>query len=89
MEAASRAPPDVVDGNVGASFSCWVPSVTTPGSTAGTFTVPASVLLTLPGGNGGELDFKPTLPPLGFSPTGLDVGYLSFQYETSFFTPLN
>jgi uncharacterized protein (TIGR03437 family) len=87
--SAVASAPDIVNGSVSASFSCWVPSMTTPGSTAGTFTVPASVLLTLPGGNGGELDFKPTLPPLGFSATGLEVGYLSFQYETSFFTPLN
>ena len=69
--------------NVYASFSCWVPSA------ANTFAVPASVLLALPGGNGGEIDFKPTLPPLGFSATGLEVGLLSFQYETSFFMPLN
>ncbi len=68
---------------VSASFSCWVPSA------AGTFAVPASVLFALPGGNGGEIDFKPTLPPLSFSATGLDVGLLSFQYETSFFMPLN
>jgi len=81
--SAGASAPDITNGSVSASFSCWVPS------SANTFTVPASVLLALPGGNGGELDFKPTLPPLGFSATGLEVGYLSFQYETSFFMPLN
>jgi len=74
---------DVFDGSVGVSFSCWVPS------SAGKFAIPASVLLALPGGNGGEIDFKPTLPPLGFSASGLEVGLLLFQYETSFFMPLN
>jgi uncharacterized protein (TIGR03437 family) len=74
---------DVLDGSISASFACWVPSL------ANTFTVPASVLLSLPGGNGGEIDFRPTLPPLGFSATGLEVGFLLFQYETSFFMPLN
>jgi hypothetical protein len=69
---------------VSSSFSCFVPSM------AGTFTVPASVLLTLPTApNGGEIDFKPTLAPVGFSATGLDIGILSFQYQTSFFVPFN
>jgi uncharacterized protein (TIGR03437 family) len=81
--SAFAAAPDVLDGSVSASFSCWVPSI------ANTFNVPASVLLTLPGGNGGEIDFRPTLPPVSFSATGLEVGFLLFQYETSFFTPMN
>ena len=75
---------DTVSSGVSASFSCWVPS------TANTFNVPASVLLALPGGGAeAELDFKPTLPPQSFSASGLDVGELLFQYQTSFFVTLN
>jgi uncharacterized protein (TIGR03437 family) len=80
---------DIPTSNAVASFSCWVPSITTAGNTNGTFTVPASVLLALPGAADGEIDFKPTLPPIGFSASGLDVGFLLFQYQTSFFTPFN
>jgi hypothetical protein len=40
----------------------------------------------MPGGIEGELDFRPTLPPSSFSASGLNVGILSFQYQTSFFT---
>jgi hypothetical protein len=75
---------DTASGGVSASFSCWVPS------TAGTFTVPPSVMLALPGGGiQGEVDFKPTLPPIAFTPAGLAVGFLLLQYETSFFTLFN
>jgi len=73
---------DIPTSGAGASFACWAPS------SALTFNIPASILLTLPGGITGEIDFKPTLPPISFSATGLDVGILSFQYETSFFMPL-
>ena len=64
------------------SFSCYVPS------SAGSFTIPASILLTLPGGTDAEIDFHPTLPPQALSASGLDVGSLQFQYETTFFVPL-
>jgi uncharacterized protein (TIGR03437 family) len=74
---------DTVNGGISASFYCLAPA------TAGSFTIPPAVLLTLPGGVTGELDFKPTLIPFGFAASGLDVGILSFQYDTSFFVPLN
>jgi uncharacterized protein (TIGR03437 family) len=74
---------DTAAGTVSASFSCWVPS------TAGSFTVPASVMLSLPGAALGALNFMPTLPPQGFSASGLDVGILQFQYLTSFNVPFN
>jgi hypothetical protein len=35
------------------------------------------------------LDFKPSLPPAGFSAPGLDAGAFLFQYQTSFFFPIN
>jgi uncharacterized protein (TIGR03437 family) len=81
--SSTAAASDITDGTISASFACWVPSG------PGTFTVPASVLLTLPGAADGEIDFKPTLPPLGITATGLDAGFLLFQYDTSFFTPFN
>lgn len=75
---------DTVSGGISASFSCWVPSINN------TFNVPASMLLSLPGGGAeAELDFKPTLPPKSFSAPGLDAGTLLFQYQTSFFLTLN
>ncbi|HEY1754381.1 MAG TPA: hypothetical protein VGG72_03225 [Bryobacteraceae bacterium] len=74
---------DTSSSGVAATFACWVPS------TAGKFTVPAAILLTLPGGINAELDFKPTLPPFTFSATGLDEGLVLFQYQTTFFFPLN
>jgi uncharacterized protein (TIGR03437 family) len=69
--------------SVGASFSCFAPSA------AGTFNIPASVLMALPSTSSAELDFKPTLPPLSFSAAGLDLGTLTFQYQTTFFVPFN
>jgi uncharacterized protein (TIGR03437 family) len=68
---------------VGATFSCFVPS------TAGTFTIPPSVLLAIPASANAEIDFRPTLPPVSFAASGLDVGVLNFQYQSSFFLPLN
>ncbi len=81
--SSAAAATDILDAGVSASFSCWVPSG------PGTFTIPASVLLALPSAAYGEIDFKPTLPPVGISAPGLDVGFLLFQYQTSFFTPFN
>ncbi len=81
--SSTAAASDITDGTITASFACWVPSG------PGTFTVPASVLLTLPGAAEGEIDFKPTLPPVGIAAGGLDAGFLLFQYDTSFFTPFN
>ncbi len=70
-------------GMTGAGFSCMVPS------TLGTFTVPPSVLLALPSGPYTEIDFKPELPARNFTATGLDVGLLGFQYQTSLFPLFN
>ena len=67
---------------VSTGFSCFVPSI------ANTFTIPPSVLLALPATTSAEIDFKPTLPPQGFSSGGLDVGLLSFQYDTAYFIPI-
>ena len=70
-------------GVTNAGFSCLVPS------TPNTFTVPANVLLALPPGPYGEVDFRPVLPPQSFSATGLDVGVLLFHYDTSLFVTFN
>jgi uncharacterized protein (TIGR03437 family) len=70
-------------GTTGAGFSCLVPS------TLGTFTVPPSVLLALPSGPYTEIDFKPVLPSQSFTASGLDVGLLGFQYQTSVFPMFN
>jgi uncharacterized protein (TIGR03437 family) len=75
--------PDVSNGSVYATFACWVPS------SLNTFVIPASVMLAMPGGIEGEIDFRPTLPPSGFSASNLDIGLVLFQYETSFFLPFN
>jgi uncharacterized protein (TIGR03437 family) len=74
---------DQLDQGVSTSFSCYVASI------AGTFTIPANVLLSLPGGIDAEIDFHPTLPSQPITATGLDVGFLAFQYQTTFFVPLN
>ena len=66
-------------GQNGATFLCLVPS------TLGTFTVPPSVLYALPSGPFTEVDFEPALPSQSFTATGLDVGILSFHYQTSVF----
>lgn len=57
---------------------CLVPS------TLGTFHIPANVLLALPSGSAGQVDFKPSLNPVTFSASGLDVGSLTLQYDTAF-----
>jgi uncharacterized protein (TIGR03437 family) len=67
--------------NTGASFECVVPA------SAGTFTVPPSVLLAMPAGNFGGLDFFPTVNPVTFSATGLDLAFVSAQYD--YFAALN
>ncbi len=60
-------------GSAGASFSCTVPS------TAGTFTIPASVMLAMPSGNLGGIYFAPTYPLTNFTPQGVNVGFGSVQ----------
>ncbi|HEY4360509.1 MAG TPA: hypothetical protein VGN17_06055 [Bryobacteraceae bacterium] len=64
---------------VSTGFSCFVPSA------ANTFTIPPSVLLALPASAGTEIDFKPTLPPQAVTAGSLDLGVLSFQYDTAYF----
>ena len=60
----------------GASFDCYV------AASAGTFTIPASVLLALPPGNFGGMDFQPN-PAYGtFSASGLNLGFIQMKYNT-------
>src|SRR5207237_8825469 len=66
--------------NNGVSFQCSVPAA------SGTFTVPPSVLLALPGNNFGGLDFRPGVTPVTITGTGLTVTQVTFQYD--YFTPL-
>ena len=70
-------------GTVNASFSCLVPS------TLGTFTVPAYILESLPQGPYGELDFEPTLPAATLNAPSLNLGILTFHYQTSIFPGWN
>jgi uncharacterized protein (TIGR03437 family) len=64
---------------VGASFKCFA------AASAGTFTIPPSVLLPLPTGNFGGWDFKPFTFGT-FSATGLSLGILQMSYDTVVFT---
>jgi uncharacterized protein (TIGR03437 family) len=66
----------------GASFSCYVLA------SAGTFTVPPSVLLALPAGHNSGLDFDPSIYPVTFSATGLGLGFITSNYDTPIFTTL-
>jgi uncharacterized protein (TIGR03437 family) len=52
----------------GASFGCLVEG------SAGAVTVPPAVLLALPAGNYGTLQFEPTIFPVGFTASGLTFG---------------
>lgn len=70
-------------GQTGATFACVVPS------SLNTFTVPSSVLLALPAGPFSEVDFRPALPPQSFTASGLGVGILNFNYQTSAFPAFN
>ena len=65
----------------GAVFSCVVPA------SAGTFTIPPSVLQALPATVYSEISFKPTLNPVPFTADGLNLGSVTLNYETSLFTP--
>lgn len=66
--------------NTGASFACTV------ASTAGTFQIPPAVLLAMPAGNFGGIDFHPAVTPVPVAASGLTAGRLTLQYDT--FTPL-
>ncbi len=66
----------------GASFTCFA------AASAGTFTIPASVLLALPPGPNGGWSFL-TNPPYGtFSANGLNLGFIQMSYQTSIVTTL-
>jgi uncharacterized protein (TIGR03437 family) len=62
-------------GTAGANFKCLTPSA------PGTFTIPPYVLLALPPGNFGGMDFYPTVLPVNLSGTGLNVNQLTFRYD--------
>jgi uncharacterized protein (TIGR03437 family) len=62
--------------NIGADFLCSVPAA------AGTFTVPPSVLMALPAGGFGGLNFRTLATPAAISSTGLTVAFVNATYET-------
>jgi len=62
-------------GSTGAGFECSLASA------AGTFTVPAYVLLALPAGSFGNLDFHPAAIPATYSAGGLNLGFISAQRD--------
>jgi len=64
----------------GANFTCFA------AASAGTFTIPASVLLALPPGNFGGMDFQPYSPYGTFSASGLNLGFIQMNYDTPIFT---
>jgi hypothetical protein len=66
-------------GQTGAAFECFVPS------NLGTFTVPAQTMLALPGASFTEIDFRPVLPSQNFTASGLTLGIMNFEYQTSIF----
>jgi uncharacterized protein (TIGR03437 family) len=67
--------------SAGASFQC------TASTAAGTLTVPAYVLLALPAGNFGGISFEPAAAPGTFQAQGLNLAFLSAQYD--YFSPIN
>ncbi len=64
----------------GANFTCFADA------SAGTFTIPASVLLGLPPGNFGGVQFQPYSPYGAFSASGLNLGFIQMNYETDIST---
>ncbi len=64
----------------GASFNCFA------AASAGTFTIPPSVLLALPPGNNGVMFFQPYAPYGNFSASGLNLGFIQMNYQTTIFT---
>jgi len=61
----------------GAGFSCAAPA------SAGTFTVPPAVMLALPAGSYGTVYFKPVIGPVGFTASGLNLGYVTSNLLTA------
>jgi uncharacterized protein (TIGR03437 family) len=68
-------------GTIGAAFTCLVPS------TAGSFTIPATVLQALPSGSQGGIYFMPTYQIPNFSVPGVNASFGSVK--VSYFSPLN
>jgi hypothetical protein len=64
----------------GAAFSCAAPA------SAGTFTVPPAVMLALPAGNYGTVNFKPSVDAVGFTASGLNLGYVTSNLLTAIST---
>ena len=56
-----------------------------PDRSVGGFTVPSYVLLALPAGSFAGLDFMPTVTPVNFSATGLNLGYLTARRDNTAF----
>jgi uncharacterized protein (TIGR03437 family) len=67
--------------NVGADLLCTAPA------TAGTFTIPPSVLLAMPAGNFGGLIFRSFVAPVSLTGTGLSVAFMNAWYAS--FAPLS
>jgi uncharacterized protein (TIGR03437 family) len=67
--------------NTGADFLCSVPA------TAGTFTIPSSVLIAVPAGNLGGLIFRSMLAPVNLEGTGLNAAFVKAWYASV--VPLN
>ncbi len=67
--------------SAGADFLCTAPA------TAGTFTIPPSVLLAMPPGSFGGLVLRSYVTPVSISGTGLSIAYLNADYAS--FAPLN
>jgi uncharacterized protein (TIGR03437 family) len=60
----------------GASFQCVAPA------SAGSFTIPPSVLLALPAGSFASIDFHPSVLPVVIPATGLTIASLNAQWDT-------
>lgn len=67
-------------GNIGESFTCFA------AASAGTFSIPPSVLLTLPPGNFGGLQLQAYTAYSTFSASGLNHGAIGMYYATPIFT---
>lgn len=67
-------------GTIGANFTCFA------AASAGTFTIPPSVLLALPPGNFGGLELQAYTAYSTFTASGLNHGDITMYYATPIFT---